>query len=40
MILYATKQTIKELNIPMPNELSTFNNIIANKVISEQTGDE
>ncbi len=40
MILYATKQTIKEFNIPMPNELSTFNNIIANKVISEQTGDE
>ena len=40
MILYATKQTIKELNIPMPNELSTFNNIMANKVIEEQTGDE
>ena len=40
MILYATKQTIKEFNIPMPNELSTFNNIIANKVIREQTGDE
>lgn len=40
MILYATKQTIKELNIPMPNELSTFNNILANKVIEEQTGDE
>lgn len=40
MILYVTKQTIKEFNIPMPNELSTFNNIIANKVISEQTGDK
>ncbi len=40
MILYATKQTIKELNIPMPDELSTFNNIIANKVIEEQSGDE
>lgn len=40
MILYATKQTIKELNIPMPNELSTFNNIMANKVIKEQSGDE
>ena len=40
MILYATKKTIKELNIPMPNELSTFNNIMANKVIEEQTGDE
>lgn len=40
MILYATKQTIKELNIPMPNELSVFNNILANKVIEEQSGDE
>lgn len=40
MILYATKQTIKELNIPMPNELSAFNNIMANKVIEEQAGDE
>lgn len=40
MILYATKQTIKELNIPMPNELSMFNNIMATKVIKEQAGDE
>ena len=40
MILYATKQTIKELNIPMLNELSAFNNIMANKVIEEQSGDE
>lgn len=40
MILYATKQTIKKLNIPMPNELSTFNNIMANKLISEQAGDK
>ena len=40
MILYVTKQTIKELNIPMPNELSAFNNIMANKVIEEQAGDE
>ena len=40
MILYATKQTIKELNIPMPDELSAFNNIMANKVIEEQSGDE
>ena len=40
MILYATKQTIKKLNIPMPNELSAFNNIMANKVIEEQAGDE
>lgn len=40
MILYATKQTIKELNIPIPNELSAFNNIMANKVIEEQSGDE
>lgn len=40
MILYATKQTIKEFNIPMPDELSTFNNIMADKVIKEQRGDE
>lgn len=40
MILYVTKQTIEELNIPMPDELSTFNNIMANKVIKEQTGDK
>lgn len=39
MILYATKQTIKELDIPMPEELSTFNRILAEKVIEEQTGD-
>lgn len=40
MILYATKQTIKELDIPMPKELSTFNRILAEKVIEEQTGDK
>lgn len=39
MILYATIQTIKELDIPMPEELSTFNRLLANKVIEEQTGD-
>lgn len=39
MILYATKQTIEELDIPMPNELSTFNRIMANKIIDEQTND-
>jgi len=39
MILYATKQTIKELEIPMPEELSTFNRILAEKVIEKQTGD-
>lgn len=39
MILYATKQTIEELDIPMPDELSTFNRIMANKVINEQTDD-
>ena len=40
MILYVTKQTIKELNIPMPSKLSEFNNIMANKVIEEQAEDE
>ena len=39
MILYATIQTIKELDIPMPEKLSTFNRLLANKVIEEQTGD-
>lgn len=39
MILYATKQTIEELDIPMPNELSIFNRIMANKIIDEQTND-
>ena len=39
MILYATKQTIKDLNIPMVEELSTFNRIMAQKVIKEQTDD-
>ncbi len=39
MILYATKQTIEELDIPMPDELSIFNRIMANKVINEQTND-
>lgn len=39
MILYATKQTIEELDIPMPDELSTFSRIMANKIIDEQTND-
>ena len=39
MILYATKQTIKELNIPIPEELSTFNRILATNVINEQKND-
>lgn len=40
MILYGTKQTIKELNIPMPEELSTFNKILATNVINEQKDDK
>ena len=39
MILYATKQTIEDLNIPMIGELSQFNRIMAQKVIEEQTND-
>ncbi len=39
MILYATKQTIEDLNIPMIEELSQFNKIMAQKVIEEQTND-
>lgn len=39
MILYATKQTIKDSNIPMVNELSQFNRVLAQKVIEEQTND-
>lgn len=39
MILYATKQTIKELEISMPEELSIFNSIMVNKIIKEQTND-
>lgn len=39
MILYATKQTIKDLNIPMIEDLSQFNKIMARKVIEEQTND-
>ena len=40
MILYATKKTIEELDIPMVDELSTFNRIMAYRVIEEQSGDE
>ena len=40
MILYATKQTINDLNIPMIEELSKFNKTLAQKVIEEQTNDK
>lgn len=40
MILYSTKKTIEELEIPMVDELSIFNRIIAKGVIEEQSGDE
>lgn len=40
MILYATKQTIKELNIPMPEELSTFNQLLSTKVIEQQKNNK
>jgi len=40
MILYATKQTIKELNIPMPDELSTFNQLLSTKVIEQQKNNK
>ena len=36
MILYATKQTIKELNIPMIDELSGFNKLVSTEVIESQ----
>ena len=39
MILYATKQTIKDLDIPMPEESSIFNNSMAKNIIKEQTND-
>ena len=39
MILYATKETIQKFNIPMIEELSEFNQILAKKVIEEQTGE-
>lgn len=40
MILYSTKQTIKELNIPMPEELSTFNQLLSTKVIEQQKNNK
>ena len=40
MILYATKQTIKELNIPMPEELSSFNQLLSTKVIEQQKNNK
>lgn len=41
MILYATNKTIKELNLPMPQEkLSNFDNNFALQVINEQTDDD
>lgn len=39
MIIYATKDTIKKYNIPMPDELSVFNGILAKRTIEEQSGD-
>lgn len=39
MILYATKQTIKDLNIPMVEELSNANRMLAENVIKAQTND-
>lgn len=36
MILYATKQTIKELNIPMIDELSGFNKLVSSEVLKSQ----
>lgn len=40
MILYATKQTIKELNIPMPEELSPFNQLLSTKVIERESNNK
>lgn len=40
MILYATKQTIKELDIPMVDELSAFNKAISTGVIETQTNNK
>ena len=40
MILYATKQTIEELDIPMPEELSKFTRDLAIKTIREQQNDD
>ena len=39
MILYATKQTIKDLNIPMVDELSQFNRMLDQTILEEQTND-
>lgn len=36
MILYATKQTIKELKIPMIDELSGFNKLVSSEVLENQ----
>ena len=40
MILYATQQTIKELHIPMPEELSTLNQLLSTKVIEQQRNNK
>ena len=40
MILYATKQTMKELDIPMPEELSHFNQLLSTKVIEQQKNNK
>lgn len=39
MILYATKQTIKELNIPMVDELSGFNKMVSSEVLETQSNN-
>ena len=40
MILYATKQTIKELDIPMSEELSPFNQLLSTEVIEQESNDK
>ncbi|MDD2524435.1 MAG: hypothetical protein PHG84_05985 [Endomicrobiaceae bacterium] len=40
MIIYSTKKTIEEFNIPMPEELLDFNKKIAINIIKDQENDE
>lgn len=40
MILYATKQTIEELSIPMIDELSAFNKMISTEVLESQKNNK
>lgn len=39
MILYMTKQTINELNIPMPEDLVLFDKMSTDEIIERQTGN-